>query len=65
MKYIDCFRLLHSRRNGQLVITSAGNSGKAWWNVSHDSEATFYLDASMSLSTLFASGLAYQVIRLR
>jgi thiamine pyrophosphate-dependent acetolactate synthase large subunit-like protein len=58
MKLIECFRYLASRRAGQLVVTSAGNSGKAWWQVTHDTEATFYLDASMSLSTLFASGLA-------
>jgi thiamine pyrophosphate-dependent acetolactate synthase large subunit-like protein len=58
MKYVDCFRFLASRRNGQLVITSAGNSGQAWWEATRDSEASFYLDASMSLSTMFGSGLA-------
>ena len=42
----------------QIVVTSAGNSGQAWWAATRDSEATFYLDASMSLSTMFASGLA-------
>ena len=39
-------------------MTSAGNSGQAWWAATRDTEATFYLDASMSLSTMFASGLA-------
>ncbi len=58
MKYVDCFRFLAERRKDQLVVTSAGNSGQAWWEVSRDSEATFYLDASMSLATLFGSGLA-------
>ena len=58
MKLRDCMSFLASRRSGQLVVTSAGNSGKMWWQVTHDSEATFYLEASMSLSTLFASGLA-------
>jgi thiamine pyrophosphate-dependent acetolactate synthase large subunit-like protein len=58
MRYLDCFRLLAQRRTDQLVITSAGNSGQAWWAASRDSERSFYLDASMSLSTLFASGLA-------
>src|SRR5712691_6885065 len=58
MKYVDCFKFLAGRRTSQLVITSAGNSGQAWWAATRDSEATFYLDASMSLSTLFASGLA-------
>jgi sulfopyruvate decarboxylase subunit beta len=59
MKYLDCFRYLAARRTNQLVITSAGNSGQAWWEATHDTTATFYLDASMSLSTMFAAGLAF------
>jgi len=58
MNYVDCFRALARRRTGQLVVTSAGNSGQAWWAATRDTEATFYLDASMSLATMFASGLA-------
>jgi thiamine pyrophosphate-dependent acetolactate synthase large subunit-like protein len=58
MKYVDCFRFLASQRTDEIVITSAGNSGQAWWEASRDSEASFYLDASMSLSTMFGSGLA-------
>jgi thiamine pyrophosphate-dependent acetolactate synthase large subunit-like protein len=58
MKYLDCFRALARQRTDQIVVTSAGNSGQAWWAATRDSEATFYLDASMSLSTMFASGLA-------
>lgn len=58
MRYTECFRRLAARRSGQWVITSAGNSGQAWWAATRDSETTFYLDASMSLSTMFASGLA-------
>jgi sulfopyruvate decarboxylase subunit beta len=58
MKYVDCFRALARQRTNQIVVTSAGNSGQAWWAATRDSEATFYLDASMSLSTMFASGLA-------
>jgi sulfopyruvate decarboxylase subunit beta len=58
MKYVDCFRTLARQRTDQIVVTSAGNSGQAWWAATRDSEATFYLDASMSLSTMFASGLA-------
>jgi len=58
MKFRDCFRFLASRRTDQLVITSAGNSGQAWWRETHDGEGSFYLGASMSLSTMFASGLA-------
>jgi len=58
MRYSDCFQRLAVRRSDQWVITSAGNSGQAWWAATRDSERTFYLDASMSLSTMFASGLA-------
>jgi thiamine pyrophosphate-dependent acetolactate synthase large subunit-like protein len=58
MKYLDCFRALAHARTDQIVVTSAGNSGQAWWAATRDTEATFYLDASMSLSTMFASGLA-------
>jgi sulfopyruvate decarboxylase subunit beta len=58
MKYVDCFKFLAGRRKDELVITSAGNSGQAWWAATRDSERSFYLDASMSLSTMFASGLA-------
>ena len=58
MKYLDCFRFLAGRRSDELVVTSAGNSGQAWWAATRDSERSFYLDASMSLSTMFASGIA-------
>ena len=58
MKYLDCFRALARHRTDEIVVTSAGNSGQAWWAATRDTEATFYLDASMSLSTMFASGLA-------
>jgi thiamine pyrophosphate-dependent acetolactate synthase large subunit-like protein len=58
MNYLDCFRALARRRTDEIVVTSAGNSSQAWWAVTHDSEASFYLDASMSLSSMFASGLA-------
>ena len=58
MKYLDTFRTLAKHRRDEIVVTSAGNSGQAWWAATRDSEATFYLDASMSLSTMFSSGLA-------
>jgi sulfopyruvate decarboxylase subunit beta len=58
MNYLDCFRAIARHRTDQIVITSAGNSSQAWWAATHDSVASFYLDASMSLSTMFASGLA-------
>jgi len=58
MNYIECFRAIARHRTSEIVITSAGNSGQAWWLATRDSVASFYLDASMSLSTMFASGLA-------
>jgi len=58
MKYLDAFRALARHRADEIVVTSAGNSGQAWWAATRDTEASFYLDASMSLSTMFASGLA-------
>ncbi len=58
MNYIECFRAIARHRTNEIVITSAGNSGQAWWAATRDSVASFYLDASMSLSTMFASGLA-------
>lgn len=58
MKYVDCFRFLASRRKNELIITSAGNSGQAWWEATRDSNSSFYLDASMSLATMFGCGLA-------
>src|SRR5262249_27488174 len=58
MNYVECFRTLARHRTNEIVITSAGNSGQAWWAATRDSVASFYLDASMSLSTMFASGLA-------
>ena len=58
MRYVDCFRGLAKHRTNEVVITSAGNSGQAWWAATRDTDASFYLDASMSLSTMFASGLA-------
>lgn len=58
MKYIDAFRALNRHRTDQLVIASAGHSCQAWWEASKDSSRSFYLGASMSLTTMFASGLA-------
>lgn len=58
MKYVDCFRFLASQRTDEIVITSAGNSGQAWWEATRDTEGSFYLDASMSLATMFGCGLA-------
>jgi len=58
VNYLDAFRTIAKHRRDEIVVTSAGNSSQAWWAATRDSEASFYLDASMSLSTMFASGLA-------
>jgi thiamine pyrophosphate-dependent acetolactate synthase large subunit-like protein len=58
MNYLECFRTIAKQRTNEIVVTSAGNSGQAWWAATRDSVSSFYLDASMSLSTMFASGLA-------
>jgi sulfopyruvate decarboxylase subunit beta len=54
----DCFSVLVSRWSDELVVTSAGNSSEVWWETTRDTEKTFYLEASMSLSTMFAAGVA-------
>jgi thiamine pyrophosphate-dependent acetolactate synthase large subunit-like protein len=58
MQYVECFRALARHRSNEIVVASAGNSCQAWWAATRDADASFYLDASMSLSTMFASGLA-------
>ena len=57
--YRDAFRFLADQWKDELVVTSAGNSSQMWWEVTRDADRVFYLDASMSLSTMLASGIAY------
>ena len=59
--YRAAFQFLASRWSNELVVTSAGNSSQMWWEVTHDTDRVFYLDASMSLSTLLGSGIAYGI----
>ena len=54
----EAFSTIAARRRDELVITSAGTSSEVWWKTTGDTEQTFYLEASMSLSTLFAAGIA-------
>jgi thiamine pyrophosphate-dependent acetolactate synthase large subunit-like protein len=54
----ECFAVMASKWSDELVVTSAGNSSEVWWETTGDTEKTFYLEASMSLSTMFAAGLA-------
>ena len=59
MRFEDCFRLLHARLKTELIVTSAGNTSELWWEISRETERVFYLEASMSLASLFAAGIAY------
>jgi thiamine pyrophosphate-dependent acetolactate synthase large subunit-like protein len=54
----SCLSLIASRWSDELVVTSAGNSSEIWWEITGDTDRTFYLEASMSLSTMFAAGVA-------
>ena len=58
MRFEDCFRLLHDRLTTELIVTSAGNTSELWWEISRETERVFYLEASMSLASLFAAGIA-------
>ena len=53
-----CFAVLAGERRDEVVVTSAGNSSEVWWELTREVESTFYLEASMSLSTMFAAGMA-------
>ena len=60
-----CFSLIAEKRDDEIVVTSAGNSSEVWWELTRDLESTFYLEASMSLSTMFAAGLALSYPKAR
>jgi thiamine pyrophosphate-dependent acetolactate synthase large subunit-like protein len=54
----ETFEYLVSRWTDELVITSAGNVSVHWYDLTHDTERVFYLDASMSLVSMFTAGIA-------
>src|SRR5215470_15323921 len=58
MRFEDCFRLLAERLKTEVIVTSAGNTSELWWEITGESERVFYLEASMSLASLFAAGIA-------
>src|SRR5262249_60899318 len=58
MRFEDCFRLLAERVKDDLIVTSAGNCSELWWEITGETERAFYLEASMSLASLFAAGIA-------
>jgi sulfopyruvate decarboxylase subunit beta len=53
-----CFRLLADRLKDEVIVTSAGNCSELWWEITGETERVFYLEASMSLASLFAAGIA-------
>ena len=58
MNFEACFRLLAERLKEDVVVTSAGNCSELWWEITGETERVFYLEASMSLASLFAAGIA-------
>jgi len=65
MQFDECFQYIADRRTDELVITSAGYSSRMWRAITEDKEKTFYVEASMSLSTMFAAGLAQGLPEVR
>ena len=58
MNFEACFRLLADRLKDEVIVTSAGNCSELWWEITRETERVFYLEASMSLASLFAAGIA-------
>jgi len=58
MDFEACFRLLADHLRDDVVVTSAGNCSELWWEITGETERAFYLEASMSLASLFAAGIA-------
>jgi thiamine pyrophosphate-dependent acetolactate synthase large subunit-like protein len=58
MKLANALQWMNDRRTDELVITPAGSGTRAWYEVSHDVENSFYLNASMGMVSMFGAGLA-------
>jgi sulfopyruvate decarboxylase subunit beta len=58
MNFTQCFEFLTGRLRDEIVVTSAGNCSELWWELTQETERVFYLEASMSLVSLFAAGIA-------
>ena len=63
MEMEACFAHLVERWTDEVVVTSAGNASEMWWKLTGETERVFYLEASMSLASLFAAGIAYGIPR--
>ncbi len=58
MDFQACFKALAARLDHEIIVTSAGNTSELWWQITQETERVFYLEASMSLASLFAAGIA-------
>jgi thiamine pyrophosphate-dependent acetolactate synthase large subunit-like protein len=58
MDFAAAFRLLAERLTEEVIVTSAGNCSELWWEITGETERVFYLEASMSLASVFAAGIA-------
>ena len=58
MSFDACFKALAEYLKTEIIVTSAGNTSELWWEITHETERVFYLEASMSLASLFAAGIA-------
>ena len=58
MRLRECFEYVAGQQADELLILSAGSCSEMWWDVTHETERAFYLEASMSLASLFGAGLA-------
>jgi sulfopyruvate decarboxylase subunit beta len=65
MEFRQAFEAIARRRTDELVVTSAGYSSRMWRAVTGDTERVFYVEASMSLSTMFAAGIAQGLPEMR
>jgi thiamine pyrophosphate-dependent acetolactate synthase large subunit-like protein len=61
MKYAEAVAYIASRWTDELVVTSAGTTSELWHAETGETEKVFYLEASMSLSSVFACGIAQGV----
>lgn len=58
MPLAECYGRLAELRRDELVVTSAGTASGEWYARSRDLQASFYLQASMGMASMFALGLA-------
>jgi thiamine pyrophosphate-dependent acetolactate synthase large subunit-like protein len=58
VRFRECFEYIAGQQTNELTILSAGSSSEMWWDVTHETDRAFYLEASMSLASLFAAGIA-------